>query len=130
MISQTKSIEDQWREVRRVKNELIKASKILLHTLETQKEETKGDTTSLDEQIICITQRISYLEEEVMNDFKNKNDFAATSAGIILTNALNELRSQFEKEKKIFDESGENADKLLDMHFRIQEIENSLKRKS
>lgn len=130
MISQIKSIDEQWREVRRVKNELIKASKILLHTLETNKEETQGDTTSIDEQIICITQRISYLEEEVMNDFKNKNDFAATSAGIILTNALNELRSQFEKEKKIFDESGENADKLLDMHFRIQEIENSLKRKS
>ncbi len=125
MKSQSKNLEDLWKDVRLVKNDLIKASKILLHELE-QQYEIQPENRELYEQIVCIAQRVDYLQEEVMNDFRNKMEYSAGPANSILQNALRELKLQFEKEKRIFDEDGENADKLLDMHFRIKEIESSL----
>jgi len=126
MKGHSKNLEDLWKDVRLVKNELIKASKVLLHELE-QQYESQPYNQELYEQIVCITQRVEYLEEEVMSDFRNKIAYSAGPANEILKSALNELKQQFEKEKKIFDEGGENADKVLDMHFRIKEIESSLR---
>jgi len=125
MKGQPKNLEDLWKNVRLVKNELIKVSKVLLHELE-QQYENESYNRDLYEQIICISQRVDYLQEEVMSDFRNKIAYSAGPAKDILKSALKELKQQFEKEKKIFDDGGENADKVLDMHFRIREIESTL----
>ena len=125
MKEQSTNLEELWKNVRLVKNELIKASKVLLYELERQYE-SESYNRDLYEQIVCISQRVDYLEEEVTSDFRNKMEYSAGPANEILKNALKELRFQFEKEKRIFDSGGDNADKVLDMHFRIQEIESSL----
>ena len=125
MKGHSKNLEDLWKNVRLMKSELIKASKVLLHELE-QQYESQPYNRELYEQIVCLSQRIDYLQEEVMSDFHNKMEYSAGPANEILKSALKELKQQFEKEKRIFDEGGENADKVLDMHFRIKEIESSL----
>lgn len=108
------------KEVRVAKNNLIKASKILLKHLE---EYDDGDEDRTRETTL-LSERIEFLQEEIMYDVNNLHqDASMSSSEARLRRALLELKQQLAVEKEIFDQQGDNADRLLDISYRIQEIE-------
>lgn len=108
------------KEVRVAKNHLIKASKILLKHLE---EYDDGDEDQTRETTL-LSERVEFLQEEIMYDVNNLHQYASMSSSEArLRRALLELKQQLVVEKEIFDQQGDNADRLLDISYRIQEIE-------
>lgn len=121
------SIEELWDNVRATKLQLIRSTRFLLLALEEEYTNHPGDAR-LEHQIAIVSKRFEDLQMEMADDlsFIRKE---IKSGHSILEKALADMKQQFEKEKKIFDAGGNNADRLLDLNFRIQEIENSIGRR-
>lgn len=111
------SLETLRTDVRLAKNQLIKASKILLHTLQEQEIATS-------QEIQILNERISYLEEEIKADMQSIIEENPGRRRLEI--ALESLRQQLEIEKELFETEGLNADKVLDLNFRVQEIAEAL----
>lgn len=109
-------------EVRIAKNNLIKASKILLHYLE----QTGQPDRIMEKEMSLLADRIDFLQDEILYDAQQiAADIPLGHSRLF--NALEQLKQQLQIEKKIFDLEGNNADRLLDINFRVQEIEAVLK---
>ncbi len=123
---QMAQIEDLWDNVRATKLQLIRSTRFLLLALEEADTNQPGDW-ELEHQIAVVSRRFESLQEEMVDDlaFIKKE---VKSGYSILEKALKEMKMQLEKEMRIFDTEGNNADRLLDLNFRIQEIENSIGR--
>lgn len=113
------TIEELRKDVRIAKNNLIKASKILLKHLEDL-----GDAGEGQREANLLSERIDFLQEEIMYDVNNlQQELGASSSEVRLRRALEELKQQLAIEKELFDQQGDNADRLLDISYRIHEIE-------
>lgn len=109
-------------EVRMAKNNLIKASKILLHYLE----QTGQPDRVTEQEMSLLSDRIDFLQDEILYDAQQMASGLPVGHSRLF-NALEQLKQQLLVEKKIFDQEGSNADRLLDINFRVQEIEAVLK---
>lgn len=112
--------EELRKELRVAKNNLLKISKILLHELEQSESSDAGTIREIE----LLNERIGYLEAEIWSDINNIQ--TSNSGTLRLQNALNELKRQLDIERELFEKEGCNADKLLDINFRVQEIEEAL----
>lgn len=117
-------LEQLRKSVRLAKNALIKESKVLLHQLEQLPDANAGTW----EEMQRLSARISYLEEEIMEDVNGAMHIHPGRSR--LQQALTELKQQLASELARFETRGDNADKLLDINFRIQEIEQVLSDRS
>ncbi|PSK93186.1 hypothetical protein [Taibaiella chishuiensis] len=126
MKDQMTKIEELWDNVRATKLQLIRSTRFLLLALEEADINNPGDW-ELEHQIAVVSRRFEALQEEMVDDlaFIKKE---VSSGYSILQKALKDMKTQLEKEMKIFEVEGNNADRLLDLNFRIQEIENSIGR--
>ena len=110
-------------ELRVAKNSLLRVSKILLHELE----QIESPDEEMQFDINLLSERIGFLEAEIWDDL---NRLQAKDHGKKrLEKALDDLRHQLHVEKEIFNSNGDNADRLLDINFRVQEIEEVLNNK-
>ena len=116
-------IERLKKELRVVKNNLLKISKILLNELEQS--ESPDEETQYD--ISLLSERIGFLETEIWDDLNRLQ--GADHGKKRLEMALEDLKERLHIEKEIFNANGGNADKLLDINFRVQEIEEALNAK-
>lgn len=116
--------EELWDNVRATKLQLIRSTRQLLLSLEEENNNKPGDR-DLEHQIAVVSRRFEQLQEEMTDDlsFIKKEIKSGYS---ILEKALLDMKQQLATEMKIFETKGNNADKLLDLNFRIQEIESSI----
>ena len=117
------NIEDLRKELRAAKNNLLKVSKVLLFELE-QKEHPDEETR---QEIDVLTERIGFIEGEIWADLDRLQ--GKDPGKQRLEKALETLKQQLYHEKELFANNGDNADKLLDLNFRVQEIEEALNAK-
>lgn len=124
MKDQMTTTEELWDNVRATKLQLIRSTRQLLLALEEESNSRPGDH-DLEHQVAVVSRRFEQLQEEMTDDlsFIKKEIRSGYS---ILEKALLDMKHQLAMEMKIFETKGNNADKLLDLNFRIQEIESSI----
>jgi len=109
------------KELRSAKNALLKITKVLLHELE----QAEHPDAATQREMQLLHERAGYLEAEIWSDINDRLQ-TADSGKLRLQNALDELKQQLAVERELFERDGKNADKLLDLNFRVQEIEDAL----
>lgn len=124
MKDQMTTTEELWDHVRATKLQLIRSTRQLLLALEEESNSRPGDQ-DLQHQVAVVSRRFEQLQEEMSDDlsFIKKEIRSGYS---ILEKALLDMKQQLATEMKVFETKGNNADKLLDLNFRIQEIESSI----
>ena len=124
MKDQMTTTEELWDHVRATKLQLIRSTRHLLLALEEESNSRPGDQ-DLQHQVAVVSRRFEQLQEEMSDDlsFIKKEIRSGYS---ILEKALLDMKQQLATEMKVFETNGNNADKLLDLNFRIQEIESSI----
>jgi hypothetical protein len=113
-------IESLKKDLRFAKHNLLKISKILLNELE----QIDAPDVETQQDINLLSERVGFLESEIWYDL---NSLQGKDPGTKrLEKALEDLRQQLSVEREIFNTDGNNADRLLDINFRVQEIEEAL----